>query len=89
MYSLAAHSGNPASNWLGPVWILTNYLVWKALKNYGFETDATELANKTLSLLLIDLETNGTLNEYYEPDTGEAISHSGFVDWNMLVLEMI
>jgi putative isomerase len=88
MYSLTAHSGNP-SNWLGPIWIITNYLVWKALKNYGFHADASELAHRTLALLAADLETSGTLNEYYQPDTGEAISHKGFVDWNMLVLEMI
>jgi putative isomerase len=88
MYSLTAHSGNP-SNWLGPIWIITNYLVWKALNTYGFKAEAAELADKTLSLLQSDLETSGTLNEYYEPDTGDAISHKGFVDWNMLVLEMI
>ncbi|HEX4030422.1 MAG TPA: trehalase family glycosidase [Terracidiphilus sp.] len=88
MYSLTAHSGNP-SNWLGPIWIITNYLTWKALKNYGFEAEAAELADKTVTLLANDLETSGTLNEYYQPDTGEPISHRGFVDWNMLVLEMI
>jgi len=29
------------------------------------------------------------LNEYYHPDTGTALSHKGFMDWNLLVLEMI
>jgi hypothetical protein len=32
---------------------------------------------------------NGSLNEYYHPDTGAALSHKGFMDWNLLVLEMI
>jgi len=36
-----------------------------------------------------DLEVNGSLNEYYHPDTGAALSHKGFLDWNLLVLEMI
>lgn len=81
-------SGNP-SNWLGPVWIIVNYFVWKGLKDYGFEEEAGKLADKTLRLLSTDLAANGSLNEYYHPDTGAALSHKGFMDWNLLVLEMI
>ena len=29
------------------------------------------------------------MNEYYHPNTGAALSHKGFMDWNLLVLEMI
>ncbi len=87
MYSLA-FSSNP-SNWLGPVWIITNYFVWKGLKDYGFAQEAAELADKTIRLLADDLDKNGNLNEYYHPDTGAALSHQGFMDWNLLVLEMI
>jgi putative isomerase len=87
MYSLE-FSSNP-SNWLGPVWILVNYFVWKALQRYGYKKEADVLADKTLVLLSRDLERNGSLNEYYHPDTGAALSHKGFIDWNLLVLEMI
>jgi len=87
MYSLT-FSSNP-SNWLGPVWILVNYYVWKGLKNYGFAAEAADLADKTIRLLATDIANNGSLNEYYHPDTGSALSHKGFVDWNMLVLEMM
>ena len=87
MYSLA-FSSNP-SNWLGPVWIIVNYFAWKALQRYGFHTEAAALADKTISLLGSDLKVNGSLNEYYHPDTGAALSHNGFMDWNLLVLEMI
>ena len=87
MYSLE-FSSNP-SNWLGPVWILVNYFVWKALQRYGYKKEADVLADKTLLLLSRDLEANGSLNEYYHPDTGAALSHKGFIDWNLLVLEMI
>ncbi len=86
MYSLI-FSGNP-SNWLGPIWIIANYLVWRGLKNYGTQAEADDLANKTIRLLANDLETHDSLNEYYHPDTGEALSHPGFMDWNLLVLEM-
>ena len=87
MYSLAA-SSNP-SNWLGPVWIIANYLVWKGLQQNGFTTMARSMAAATLSLLSRDLAASGSLNEYYHPDTGAPLSHRGFMDWNLLVLEMI
>jgi putative isomerase len=87
MYSMA-FSSNP-SNWLGPVWIIVNYFVWKGLQRYGFQPEARSLADKTLALLAADLKLNGSLNEYYHPDTGAALSHKGFMDWNLLVSEMV
>jgi putative isomerase len=87
MYSLV-FSSNP-SNWLGPVWIIVNYFAWKGLQRYGFHKEAAALADKTIALLASDLKVNGALNEYYHPDTGAALSHNGFMDWNLLVLEMI
>jgi putative isomerase len=87
MYSLA-FSSNP-SNWLGPVWIIVNYFAWKGLQGYGFQREAAALADKTIALLASDLKVNGALNEYYHPDTGSGLSHKGFMDWNLLVLEMI
>jgi len=83
--------GSPGfcSNWLGPVWIIVNYFAWKALQRYSFHQEAATLADKTISLLASDLKQNGSLNEYYHPDTGAALSHTGFMDWNLLVLEMI
>jgi putative isomerase len=87
MYSLA-FSSNP-SNWLGPVWIIVNYFAWKGLQRYGFQREAAALADKTIALLASDLKVNGALNEYYHPDTGSGLSHKGFMDWNLLVLEMI
>ena len=87
MYSLD-FSSNP-SNWLGPIWIIVNYLVWKGLKNYGFVREANELAHKTHEMLVNDLRTSGSLNEYYHPDSGKPLSHKGFLDWNLLVVEMM
>jgi putative isomerase len=87
MYTLA-FSSNP-SNWLGPVWIIVNYFAWKGLERYGFHQEASALADKTIALLAADLKLNGSLNEYYHPDTGAPLSHKGFMDWNLLVLEMI
>lgn len=87
MYSLA-FSSNP-SNWLGPVWIVVNYLVWKGLVDYGYTAEARELAQATVRMLAADLRQHGSLNEYYHPDTGAPLSHAGFLDWNLLVAEMM
>lgn len=87
MYSLD-YSSNP-SNWLGPVWIISNYFVWNALNRYGYHSEANSLATKTLALLSNDIERNGSMNEYYHPETGAALSHKGFMDWNLLVIEMV
>jgi len=87
MYTLA-FSSNP-SNWLGPVWIIANWFVWQAFKANGYDALAADIAAKTVRLLSDDLANNGSLNEYYHPDTGAALSHKGFMDWNLLVLEMM
>jgi len=87
MYGLYA-SGNP-SNWNGPVWGISNYMVFRGLLNYGFTDQATDLADKTIKLFGRDFEKNGALHEYYNPDTGEPIINEGFQNWNYLVLNII
>jgi putative isomerase len=87
MYDLRA-SNNP-SNWLGPIWGISNYLVFRGLQKYGFSRDARDLAEKTVLLFGQDLEQNGCLHEYYHPDSGEPIMTRNFQNWNYLVLQMI
>jgi len=87
MYNLRA-SNNP-SNWLGPIWGMSNYMVFRGLQKYGFEADARDLVEKTITLFGRDLDTSGSLHEYYNPDSGEAIMTKGFQNWNFLVLNMI
>lgn len=87
MYNLKA-SGNPSS-WLGPIWGISNYMVWKGLVKYGYETEAQELAAKTIRLFGRDVERFGTMHEYYQPENGEPILNPGFQNWNYLVLNMI
>lgn len=63
--------------------------MWGALNRYGYQREAKELAAKTLAILSNDIERNGSMNEYYHPDTGAALSHKGFMDWNLLGIELI
>jgi putative isomerase len=73
---------------LGPIWGVSNYLVWRGLVNYGFREEARELAGKTIRLFGRDLERFGVLHEYYQPGNGEPILNPGFQNWNYLVLNM-
>ena len=73
MYRPDDSRGNP-SNWLGPVWIISCYMVWLGLKRYGFEAE--------------DCRRNNVLHEYYSGETGEGISGPGFLNWNLLALLM-
>ncbi len=81
-------SSNP-SCWLGPVWIIANYLTFRGLLRYGFMEDARELCEKTIRLLGRDVQRHGVLHEYYSPDDGEPVINPGFQNWNMLVLNML
>lgn len=87
MYDLSA-TNNP-SNWRGPIWGVASYFCWRAMVKYGFIEDATWLAEATIRLFGQDLAKTGTLHEYYNPDTGEAIITPNFINWNALVLNMI
>ena len=87
MYSLRA-TGNP-SNWLGPVWGIANYMVYRSLARYGYRQDAEDLVRRTIRLFGRDLERFGTLHENYQPDNGEPILNPGFQNWNYLVVNMI
>ncbi len=86
MYNLEA-TNNP-SNWLGPIWIIVNYVTFRGLLNYGYKKEAQSLYEKTLNLLGSDYKKTGTLHEYYSPETGEPVMSPGFMNWNLLVLNM-
>ena len=81
-------SNNP-SCWLGPVWIIANYLTFRGLVRYGYLEDAKVLCEKTIYLLGKDIQANGVMHEYYSPEDGMPIINPGFQNWNMLVLNMI
>lgn len=87
MYNLDA-THNP-SNWRGPVWGISNYMVFRGLVRYNLNAEARLFAEKTITLFGRDIEQNGTLHEYYNPDTGEGIINPDFQNWDYLVLNII
>lgn len=81
-------SGNP-SCWLGPVWGISNYMVFKGLLDYGYFDDAVSICEKTIKLFADDIAKNGAMHEYYDPDTCEGVNNLGFQSWNLLVAGMV
>ncbi len=87
MFNLEA-TNNP-SNWLGGIWLVANYVVFRGLLNYGFDEEAKELCRNTLELLGEDLKETGCMHEYYDPFTGKPVMNGGFINWNILALTMV
>ncbi len=86
MFNLSA-TNNP-SNWLGPIWLVANYAVFRGLMNYGYTEQARRIAEGSLTLLAEDLRRNGCLHEYYNPLNGQPVMNGGFINWNILALTM-
>ena len=86
MYCVKA-TGNP-SCWLGPIWGIANYMVFKGLVKYGFLDEAKELGQKTVKLFEDDISKSGELHEYYDPESGEPIMNPGFQNWNLLSINI-
>lgn len=79
----------PYSNWQGPVWPIANYMYMEGLLNYGFQTEAIELAQKIAKLVSTDIKTSGGMHENYNAETGEPLAAPNFVSWNLLVGNML
>ncbi|MEX0919301.1 MAG: trehalase family glycosidase [Parcubacteria group bacterium] len=69
-------------NWRGPVWMASNWFVYRGLKKYGFDEEAEKL--RKISLNLIEKEG---CREYYHPETGKGMGAQSFT-WAGLVLDM-
>lgn len=89
----------PYSNWQGPVWPVTNYMYFIALKNYGFHEECRQLAVTISTLVLNDIAACGSMHENYHADSGASLAptaeqskdgvFTGFVGWNLLVQNML
>ncbi len=72
-------------NWRGPAWIPTNYMILHGLMNYGFETEARQLALKTFEMAL---DENLVTREFYDSDTGKGNGMNPFWGWSSLAYVM-
>ena len=66
-------SFDPEGFWRGPVWIATNWFIYKGLKNYGFNDIAEQIKESSIALI----EKSG-FREYFNPNTGEGFGAKNF-----------
>lgn len=74
---------DPSSYWRGNVWLSVNWLIWRGLKRYGYDSMAQELAARTAELV----ERHG-FYEYFNAVTGEGYG-PGLQSWTTLILDML
>lgn len=69
--------------WRGNTWLQVNWLVWNALKDYGYSELAHDLTRRSLALV-----EKHDFHEYFNPLTGEG--HGSFPhSWSAIVLDML
>ena len=69
--------------WRAHTWMPTNYIVFQGLRDYGFHTEAAELAR-----LSGELVRKSGDREYYTSDTGEGCGLDPFWGWSLLAYFM-
>lgn len=88
MYSTVKSAGNP-SNWLGAVWTVADYCVYKGLVRYGKTELAERVRAASVRPLQKSLREHGDFFESYHPDTGQPFMHAGFLSHNLPVIDML
>ncbi len=83
-YDLTGELFDPRRYWRGPVWLNTDWLVWRGLLQHGQHKLAGHVANSMLALV----ERSG-FREYFNPFTGEGHGSEGFAWSAALVIDVI
>ena len=68
---------------------IANYCTYRTLLAAGREDLAREMTEKTVALLAKDIREHGAMSESYVPETGEPMMYGGFLNWDVLVINMI
>ncbi|MBK7175565.1 MAG: hypothetical protein IPH84_20640 [Bacteroidales bacterium] len=79
---------NPMGYWNGPVWVQWQYLVYRGLKDYGYERLAGQLADKVFDQMIWHLKNDHTFWEFYSPDDRQAGWNKTYI-WAGLVARMM
>lgn len=79
-----SHLRLTTSNWQGPIWIPMNYFMFHALRQYGFISNAENLADRIIDLLANSLQKIGSFTENFDSETGNPLYAHEFCSWNIL-----
>jgi len=74
--------------WNGPVWLLWDYLVYRGLKDYGYNETASKLAGKMLDAAMIQLSKNHNFWESYSPDYEVLNCPSNYI-WDAILAKLL
>ena len=81
--SISEDSFDKQALWRGPVWIATNWFVYKGLIKYNFLDLAEQIKQSSISLI-----SQSGFREHFDPFTGEGYGARNFT-WGGLVLDML
>jgi glycogen debranching enzyme len=81
--SMDEKSYDPAGFWRGPVWLASNWFIFRGLLDYGLHAEAAQILESTARLL----ELSG-FREQYHPETGEGQGAEAF-SWGALIVDML
>jgi Mannosylglycerate hydrolase MGH1-like glycoside hydrolase domain len=82
------HDRMTNSNWQGPVWIPVCYFAFHALRHYGYADEARDLADRTVEVLAISLDKQGSFAENFHAETGAPLYCTNFASWDILADQM-
>ncbi|MCF8302579.1 MAG: hypothetical protein K9I94_04815 [Bacteroidales bacterium] len=74
--------------WNGPVWLLWDYMVFKGLKNYGYDKVAEELAGKMMLAVKTQLSKNHNFWESYSADNEVLNCPSNYI-WDAIMAKVL
>lgn len=74
--------------WNGPVWLLWNYMIMDGLKQYGYNKEASQIADKLVLAVTTQLKKNHNYWESYSPDNENLNSPSNYI-WDSIMARIL
>lgn len=74
--------------WNGPVWLLWDYMVYRGLRNYGYDDLAEKVGRKMLTAAATQLQINHHFWESYSPDYPVQESPSNYI-WDSILAKLM
>lgn len=81
---LNSNKFNASNFWQGPTWVNTNWLIIQGLRNYGFNAEARDLTEKTISMV-----KQAGFNEYFSPYDGHGKGAKNFSWTASLTIDLL
>ncbi len=75
---------NPIGYWNGPIWVPWQYLIFRGLLDYGYKTEAKQLAEKVMENIIYHLKTDHYFWEFYSADEYQAGWNKTYI-WTGLI----